>query len=237
MGIALRSGLAVVALCGLAACGGGGGGDGSTLNPGNNPGTGGTWTQGVYAPRADFAAQCISPRAGTNDRAGSAFTEKMFLRSWTNELYLWYNEVQDVNPASFDVVQFFNNILITKQVTPSQQPKDRFHFTFDTAEWIALSQGGQSIGYGAEIMIVRAAPTQTQGRLAVVAFVEPGTSAANGGVTRGMESCRSTASTSSTTPRKAGVDTLNAAFFPSATARRSPGCSSVPTAARTSPRR
>jgi len=42
MGIALRSGLAVVALCGLAACGGGGGGDGSTLNPGNNPGTGGT---------------------------------------------------------------------------------------------------------------------------------------------------------------------------------------------------
>jgi hypothetical protein len=213
MGIALRSGLAVVALCGLAACGGGGGGDSSTLNPGNNPGTGGTWTQGVYAPRADFAAQCISPRAGTNDRAGSAFTEKMFLRSWTNELYLWYNEVQDVNPASFDVVQFFNNILITQQLTPSQRPKDRFHFTFDTAEWIALSQGGQSIGYGAEIMIVGDGRPP---RRAFVAFVEPGTSASSAGLTRGMEvvSVNGVDFVNDTT--QAGVDTLNAAFFPSA---------------------
>ena len=152
MGIALRSGLAAIVLCGLAACGGGGGSGGQTLNPpNNNPGTG-TWTLGVFAPRADFAAQCAAPRAGTSDRAGSAFTEKMFLRSWTNELYLWYNEVPDTNPDSFGVEQFFTNVLVTPQLTPSSRPKDRFHFTFDTAEWIALSQGGQSIGYGAEIM-------------------------------------------------------------------------------------
>src|SRR3954463_8187545 len=110
MGIALRSGLAAVVLCGLAACGGGGGGGGSTTNPGNNPGTGGTFTAGVFAPRADFAGQCISPRAGTNDHAGSAFTEKMFLRSWTNELYLWYNEITpDPNPntTAGDVLDYF----------------------------------------------------------------------------------------------------------------------------------
>jgi carboxyl-terminal processing protease len=143
MSIALRSGLAGAALCVLAACGGGGGGDSNTLNPGNNPGTGGTWTVGVFAPRADFAAQCISPRAGTSDCAGAAVTEKMFLRSWTNDLYLWYNEVQDTNPASFDVLQYFNNVLTTRQTTPSGRNKDRFHFTFDTADWIALSQGGR----------------------------------------------------------------------------------------------
>jgi carboxyl-terminal processing protease len=215
MGVALRSGLAALALCGLAACGGGGGGggDGSVLNPpNNNPGTGGTWTQGVFAPRADFAAQCVAPRAGTNDRAGSAFTEKMFLRSWTNELYLWYNEVQDTNPASFDVEQYFN-ILTTPQLTPSQRPKDRFHFTFDTAEWLALSQGGQSIGYGAEIMIVGDGRPP---RRAFVAFVEPNTSAANGGVTRGMEVVSINGVDFVNDATNAGVNTLNAGFFPSA---------------------
>src|SRR5262245_58491743 len=183
MGIALRSGLAAIVLCGLAACGGGGGG--GSPNPGNNPPpTGATWTMGVFAPRADFAAQCISPRAGTNDRSGSAFTEKMFLRSWTNELYLWYNEITpEPNPNLTADVQDFFDLLKTPQQTASQQPKDRFHFTFDTAQWIALSQGGQSIGYGAEIMIVGDGRPP---RRAFVAFVEPGTSAANAGVTRGM---------------------------------------------------
>src|SRR4029450_2933329 len=118
MGIAVRSGLAGAALCVLAACGGGSDGGGSTVGNPGNPGTGGTWTLGVFAPRADFAAQCISPRPGTSDRAGSAFTEKMFLRSWTNDLYLWYNEVQDTNPASFDVLQYFDNVLVTRQTTP-----------------------------------------------------------------------------------------------------------------------
>jgi hypothetical protein len=214
MGIALRSGLAAVALCTLAACGGGGGGgSGSVLNTGNNnPGTGGTFTPGVFPPRADFAAQCIAPRAGTNDRAGSAFTEKMFLRSWTNELYLWYNEVQDTNPATFDVVQYFN-ILTTPQLTPSQQPKDRFHFTFDTAQWIALSQSGQDIGYGADIMIIGDGRPP---RRAVVAFVEPGTSASNGGVTRGMEVVSIAGVDFVNDGSQTGVDTLNRAFFPSA---------------------
>jgi carboxyl-terminal processing protease len=211
MSIALRSGLAGAALCVLAACGGGGGGDSNTLNPGNNPGTGGTWTVGVFAPRADFAAQCISPRAGTSDRAGSAFTEKMFLRSWTNDLYLWYNEVQDTNPASFDVLQYFNNVLTTRQTTPSGRNKDRFHFTFDTADWIALSQGGQSIGYGAEIMIVGDGRPP---RRAVVAFVEPGTSASSGGLTRGMEVVSINGVDFVNDGTQAGVDTLNRFFFP-----------------------
>ena len=212
MGIALRSGLAAIALSALAACGGGGGGGDSTPNPPPNPGTGGTWTLGVFAPRADFAAQCVAPRAGTNDRAGSAFTEKMFLRSWTNELYLWYNEVQDTNPASFGVEQYFNT-LTTPQLTPSQQRKDRFHFTFGTAEWVALSQGGQSVGYGAEIMIVGDGRPP---RRAVVAFVEPGTSASNAGLTRGMEVVSINGVDFVNDATQAGVDTLNAAFFPSA---------------------
>ena len=72
MGIALRSGLAGAALCVLAACGGGGSDSDSSGRLGfPPPGTGGTYTHGVFAPRADFAAQCASPRPGTSDRPGS----------------------------------------------------------------------------------------------------------------------------------------------------------------------
>ena len=220
MGIALRSGLAGAALCVLAACGGGGGdGGGSTVGNPGNPGTGGTWTLGVFAPRADFAAQCISPRPGTNDRAGSAFTEKMFLRSWTNDLYLWYNEVQDTDPTSFGVEQYFQNVLVTRQTTPSGANKDRFHFTFDTADWIALSQGGESIGYGAEIMILGSGVPP---RRAVVAFVEPGTPAANGGVTRGMEVVSINGVDFVNDGTQAGVNTLNQFFFPATSGLTAP---------------
>ena len=100
MGIAVRSGLAGAALCVLAACGGGGGGSSVPVNPGNPGGGSGTYTPGVFAARTSFANQCIAPRAGTSDSTGTAFTEKMFLRSWTNDLYLWYNEVPDTNPAN-----------------------------------------------------------------------------------------------------------------------------------------
>ena len=215
MGIALRSGLAGAALCVLAACGGGGGGgSGIPVNPGNPGNPGGTWTAGVFPPRADLAGQCISPRAGTSDRAGSAFTEKMFLRSWTNEFYLWYNEVPDNNPNNFLTVEDFFFDLITRQTTPSGNDKDRFHFTFDTAAWIALSQGGQSIGYGAELMIIG---DGTPPRRAVVAYVEPGTPAGNANVLRGMEVLTVNGVDFVNDNTQSGVNTLNAAFFPSAT--------------------
>ena len=212
MSIAVRSGLAGAALLILAACGGGGGGDGGggrggPLNPG-----GGTFTPGVFPPRTDFDAQCISPRPGTSDTAGSAFTEKMFLRSWTNELYLWYNEVPDPNPNNSATVEdYFFDVLVTPQTTPSSTPKDRFHFTFDTAEWIALSQGGQSFGYGAELMILDFDPP----RRAVVAYVEPGTPAASAGVTRGMEVVSVNGVSFVNDQTDAGVAVLNSAFFPS----------------------
>lgn len=213
MGIAVRSGLAGAALCVLAACGGGGGGPSVPVNPGN-PG-GGTFTPGVFPARTSFENQCITPRAGSSDRAGTAFTEKMFLRSWTNELYLWYNEITpDPDPSlTPDVVEYFETKLKTNQVTPSGNPKDRFHFDLDTDEWIALSQSGQSIGYGAELMIVRGTPP----RLAVVGFVEPGTPAGNANVIRGMEVLRIDNIDFVNDNTDAGVATLNAAFFPSAT--------------------
>ncbi len=32
---------------------------------------------------------------------GTTTDENNWLRSWTNDLYLWYNEVPDLNPALY----------------------------------------------------------------------------------------------------------------------------------------
>ncbi|HET9446039.1 MAG TPA: hypothetical protein VFO35_07260, partial [Steroidobacteraceae bacterium] len=212
MGIAVRGGLAGAALCLLAACGGGGGGGGGGGLPGGGGGGGGDYTPGVFPARATLAGQCITPRPGTTDRPGSAFTEKMFLRSWTNELYLWFAEVPDLNPNSIADVGLYFAELKTPQTTPSGNQKDRFHFLLDTDEWIALSQGGQSFGYGAELMLIRTTPP----RRAVVAYVEPGTPASTANVLRGMELLRINNVDFVNDNTQAGVDTLNDALFPSA---------------------
>ena len=171
----------VLALGSLAACGGGGGGQ-SSNNFVPPPSGSNNYTAGVYAPSASLADQCAAPRSGTSDRTGSAFTESMFLRSWTNELYLWYSEVLDRNPTNFTTADYFN-LLKTSASTPSGRDKDQFHFTYATEEWEALSQSGIEIGYGAQWIILSRAPP----RKIVTAFVEANTSASAVNLTRGAE--------------------------------------------------
>ncbi|MGE5198262.1 MAG: S41 family peptidase [Rhodospirillaceae bacterium] len=181
----MRPGLrwSVIALVLAAAgCGGGGGSGGGISGSGGNSGgsLGGSWTQGVFQPSTTYANQCASPRTGIDpatgrrypDVQGSTLTENNFLRSWTNELYLWYNEVQDQNPASYSTPTYFN-LLKTMAVTPSGKLKDRFHFTYPTAEWQALSQSGVEAGYGAQFLVIASTPP----REVVVAYTEPGSPA------------------------------------------------------------
>src|SRR3954465_15063883 len=153
--------LAAVLAAALCACGGGGGGGGA----GSSSASG--WTAGVFTPAASFAGQCAVPRPGI-DRPGSSVTENNWLRSWTNDLYLWYDEVADRDPALWSTPAYFD-LLKTTATTPSGNPKDRFHFTFDTAAWAALSQSGVSAGYGAEWALVARSPP----RRIVVAYTEP----------------------------------------------------------------
>ena len=100
---------------------------------------------------------CVNPRPGTSDRSGTRADENNWLRSWTNELYLWYDEVTDRNPAQYDTPTYFD-LMKTDADTASGQPKDKFHFTYDTDDWIALSQGGTEAGYGAEFAVLAPRP-------------------------------------------------------------------------------
>jgi len=101
----------------LAGCGGGSSNNNQqtttpSTNTGNTDGTvtEPTWTAGQFAASDTFKHQCEAPRDGTDpyenvpypDKAGTAMHEKMWLRSFSNETYLWYDEVEDKDPKHPD---------------------------------------------------------------------------------------------------------------------------------------
>jgi C-terminal processing protease CtpA/Prc len=102
------------------------------------------------------------------DTQGNATTENNWLRSFSNDLYLWYAEIVDRDPSLYPTPAYFD-LLKTTATTPSGTAKDQFHFTYPTAEFIALSQSGVAAGYGVEWAIVSPAPP----RRVVVAYTEP----------------------------------------------------------------
>ena len=171
--------LGVWTLCAAAACGGGGGGSGGG---GGGGGTGNGWSPGVYLPESHWAAQCAVPRSGTDpythqpypDVAGSILAENNWLRSWTNDLYLWYSEVQDLDPAGYATTAAYFGLLKTSGTDSQGQAKDKFHFTYPTSTWEALASSGVNVGYGAQFIVVQGAPP----RQILVAYTEPGSPAA-----------------------------------------------------------
>jgi carboxyl-terminal processing protease len=201
----------------LAACGGGGDG-GSSSSSSSSGGTGNTstWQQGVYLPSSNFDAMCVAPRAGTADRRGTATDENNWLRSWTNELYLWYGEVTDRDPALYTTETYFP-LLRTTATTASGQRKDKFHFTYDTEVWRSLSQGGVEAGYGAEFSIFlldTQVPQRNIPRRIVVAFTEAGFPAASQ-LLRGDEILQVDGVDAVNGGTQAEVNVLNAGLFPS----------------------
>ena len=213
--------LVLAAIVTAAACGGSDGSGGSIGSGGSGSGgTNGSWTAGVFEPSTSFQNQCASPRTGIDpatgkrypDVKGSTLTENRFLRSWTNELYLWYREVPDLNPASYSTPDYFN-VLKTTATTPSGNPKDRFHFTYPTAQWEALSQSGVEAGYGAQFLVLASRPP----RLVRVAYTEPGSpaTAASANLGRGATVLTVDGVDVVNATDSASVDKLNEGLFPS----------------------
>jgi carboxyl-terminal processing protease len=182
-----------VIMAGLCACGGGGGsGSSASTSSSGVAGAGGDgWVAGVFQPSSHFQAQCQSPRSGTDPTTGTAYPdvqgttleENNWLRSWTNELYLWYSEVPDLDPGTYATTAAYFAVLKTSATTSTGQPKDRFHFTYPTSVWQQMSQSGVDLGYGLTWAVVVATPP----RQVYAAFVWPGNAAAAAGVERGMQ--------------------------------------------------
>jgi carboxyl-terminal processing protease len=198
----------------LASCGGGGDSGGS--NGGGGGGGGGfpatTWQAGVFQPSATFDAKCVNPRPGTADRAGTVTDQNNWLRSWTNELYLWYSEVPDRDPSLYTTEDYFRILKTNATTLSSGAPKDKFHFVYPTDVWEALSQGGIEAGYGAEFAVLAGQPP----RRIVVAYTDPNTTAATN-LARGDEILSVDGVDAVNGGTQANVDVINAGLFPDAT--------------------
>lgn len=190
----------LVVMGSLGACGGGGGN-----NFGGGGGGGGTttgWTPGVFLAASTFAGTCANPRAGTSDIQGTSTDENNFLRSYSDNTYLWYSEITDRDPSLFTTPDYFDGLV------SSVVGKDRFHFWIPTDEWNALSQSGISVGYGAQFAILQPAPP----RQILVAYTDPNTPATTAGLARGAEILEVDGVD---IINGDDLDTLNGALFPS----------------------
>jgi carboxyl-terminal processing protease len=163
---------------------------------------------GRFAASSTLAAKCAAPRPGTTDRAGSLDDEKAWVRSWNDELYLWYREVPqsvlDAPGAYATPIEYF------KVLRTPDPVKDRFHFFLPTDVWNQLSQSGVQAGYGVQwALLATKVP-----RRAVVVYVETPSQAETAGIRRGLEVVTVDGIDLATDNTQAGVDTLNEGLFP-----------------------
>lgn len=75
---------------------------------GSSPADSALWAART-AKSAPYAAQCATPREGSDpfsgaaypDRPGTLDIEKLWLRTYMDEIYLWYPEIPTVDPAPY----------------------------------------------------------------------------------------------------------------------------------------
>ena len=127
--------------------------------------TGPVWTQGQFQSASIFKDRCEIVRAGTDiegnrfpDLPGTALEERFWLRSWTNETYLWNTEVVDQDPANFSDRLSYFEVLRTTATTASGEDKDDFHFSQPTEEFLAARNSAPEPRYGASIAILSDTP-------------------------------------------------------------------------------
>lgn len=215
------------AVIALTACGGGSNSGGSNNitsppKPNSNPFTGGGgWTPGIYRDASEYADRCATPRVGTNPFTGAAYPdgkgsfrdENNFLRSWSNDTYLWYKEIVDVNPANYGDRREYFNLLKTTALTSSGAPKDQFHFTYESEEWQRLSEAGITYGYGLELSWLSLTPP----RELIVAYTQPNSPADLALVKRGAKIIKIDGVDIVNAYTNTDVDIINAGLFPPVT--------------------
>lgn len=194
---ATRKALTIILLSTMIAACGGGGGSSSSLVPPNQDSSGTQNTEtdfeaGVFRASSTFKDLCGIPRSNTADdnfldTQGTFEDETNWLRSWSNETYLWYQEIEDRDPAlygssSAQVAEYFE-LLKTNATTASGNSKDRYHYTLNTEDYRAQSELGITYGYGMTYQLIRASPP----RELVIALVVADSPAAQAGITRGTK--------------------------------------------------
>jgi hypothetical protein len=98
----------------LPGCGGGGGG--GEAAPTENP----------SAPAAPAPVASKFPPSSTLAGICTIEGQKQFVRSYLDEVYLWADEITDVDPAEYSTLSGYFNALLVKTPDVTGRPKDRF---------------------------------------------------------------------------------------------------------------
>jgi hypothetical protein len=176
----------------------------------------------VFAAASTFKDRCEIPRSGNDlngrpfpDRAGTALEERFWLRSWTNETYLWNTEVTDQNPANFSSRTAYFAVLKTNAQTPSAKDKDDFHFSESTEAYQRRQNSAPQATFGADWAFIANRPP----RDLRVTYTEPQSPAAavTGGqaaLVRGSRVLRVNGVDLINANTQTEIDQLNAGLFP-----------------------
>ncbi|WP_299080313.1 S41 family peptidase [uncultured Paraglaciecola sp.] len=177
------------------------------------------WVAGQFSNASTYKDLCSTPRTTPDsngdtflDAQGTSMHEKMWLRSWTNDTYLWYSEVEDNDPSLYSVVDYFKQ-LKTNESTSSASLKDNFHFSQSTEDYNKRTQSGVTSGYGISWESI----SSKSPRRIIVRYTEPNSPAAIAGVKRGHEILTIDGIDFINSTVEAEVDIINAALYPSET--------------------
>jgi len=180
------------------------------------------FTSGTYGPASRFKDRCEVVRAGIDlngrtfpDTAGTALEERFWLRSWSNETYLWNTEIADQNPSVFVNRRDYFAVLRTLARTGSGKDKDDFHFSEPTVDYQRRQNSAPSATYGARFIGLSTRPP----RDFRVQYTEPGSPAATlvagqANLVRGSRLLRLNGIDVVNAGTQVDVDALNAALSP-----------------------
>lgn len=215
--------LLLIIIMGLSACGGSPTSsilDRSSSSRSNSSSPSGAWASGQFQPTENFVDFCQTPRTGIDPNANQPYTdtqgttldENNTLRSFTNEYYLWYNEVTDQDPALFSTTNAYYDVLKTNAITTTGTPKDQFHWSTNTNDYNRQFQSGESAGYGVTWTLLANSPP----REAVVLYTQPNTPATAPGVNlaRGARILSIDGVDFVNDSTNTGIDTLNEGLYP-----------------------
>ena len=193
----------------LTGCSGGGSETGTSSNNNGSIGTGSgsslKWVEGEFPAYQQLANQCAA------SNSSYVLNEKLWLRSWSNDTYLWYSEIIDRDPAPYGVIEYFQ-LLKTTELSASGNEKDQFHFSMPTSEWDQLNQSGASVGYGLNLNLQQASASAD--RKVTVAYTEPGTPATSANIARGAVIVSINGVSVKDANDTDSINTLNQGLFP-----------------------
>lgn len=149
--------MAILLVLSLLACGGGGGAE-DTAAPAQTPASPSRAAAlaNICAPENPFANLALPAL-----RTGSLADEQAWMRSFLQERYLWYRELQTPDPQApayrqlddsgrlqvFESLQAYFDDQLSPRQLPSGRRLDRFSFMIDTERWNRFGSG-QSLGFG-----------------------------------------------------------------------------------------